>query len=302
MILVDYSSISIGAVHALHESLVKGTPEEATDLLRHVILNSLLSIKKKFAKEYGDIVIAVDNRRYWRKDYFPEYKASRKTDREASDLPWEAIYAAMDDVKDGLDRFFPYRVVDVEGAEADDVIGTLVHYIRDNVELDRMFDPGPLGMEEGPPLLIVSADKDFLQLQQFTFVKQYNPQRKQFVRVTPQEALEYLHEHIMRGDEGDGIPNVRMPNNTFVDHLRQLPITKTLIAQCKSDEGISEARVRLGFDRNRTLIDLDRAPMEVKHRIIDAFTNASTKSSRKLIYDYFVSRRLRNLMTSIEDF
>lgn len=126
------------------------------DLIRHVILNTLRSLKKKFGKQYGDLVIASDDRHYWRRDVFPFYKGNRKAEREKSDFDWLMIFSTISAVCDELREYFPYRVIKVPGAEADDVIATLCQR-RPSAE----------------PVLIVSNDKDFVQLLRYENVAIY---------------------------------------------------------------------------------------------------------------------------------
>ena len=227
MIVVDYNQTAIGSFMAE----VKGRTdvEPNLDLLRHMILNSIRSYKMKWGDEFGDLVIACDNRQYWRRQVFPYYKAGRKVTREKSGMDWSSIFEAVNLIRDELDEVFPYPVINVDGAEADDVIGTLAAYSQ------TIGEPGPLFEDEitPEPFLIVSGDHDFKQLQKFSNVKQYAPAQKKWVKITePAEVV--LREHIIIGDKGDGIPNMLSADNVFVNGTRQTPIRKVKLNKWKN--------------------------------------------------------------------
>ena len=173
------------------------------DLFRHMALNTIRNINSKFRNEYGELVIACDSYKYWRRDYFPYYKAHRKRDREQSNIDWETVFDYFKKIKTELRENFPYKFIEVENAEADDVIATLVQKIQDK------------------KFLIVSSDKDFQQLQYLPNVDQWDPMQNKFVKCS--DPLEYLMDHIFTGDRGDGIPNILSADETFVEGLRQKP-------------------------------------------------------------------------------
>jgi hypothetical protein len=256
------------------------------DLVRHMILNSIRMYMQKFGNEYGELVIACDNRRYWRRDVYPYYKANRKKARDASDLDWPAIFDCMHKIRQELKDYFPYRVIDVEGAEADDVIGTLVHRY---------------GNDFSVPILILSADKDFIQLHSYMNVKQYDPIRKKFI--THNNPVMYVKEHIIKGDVGDGIPNFLSPDNCLVVGIRQKPITaKKLSAWLyASPEQFCDETMLRNYKRNEQLIDLNFTPDVVKNKVLHEFEVQKDKNRSKL-FNYFVSFKLKNLLENIGDF
>ena len=67
MIIVDYSQTAISTLMA--ELRGRTDAEINTSLIRHMIVNALRSYKNKFGKEFGQLVIACDNKKYWRKHY-----------------------------------------------------------------------------------------------------------------------------------------------------------------------------------------------------------------------------------------
>ncbi len=94
-------------------------------MLRHMILNSIRMYNAKYREKYGQMVIAMDCGS-WRKKVFEHYKAKRKTTREASNIDWDGVYAALNNIRDEIRENLPFKVVEVRGAEADDIIGVLV--------------------------------------------------------------------------------------------------------------------------------------------------------------------------------
>jgi 5'-3' exonuclease len=281
MLLVDLNQVLLAGLMAQIANQ-KGKLDE--DLIRHMILNIIRNHAKNF-KEYGEVVLCCDNRNYWRKEFFPFYKAGRKKTREKSDLDWHLIFDMLSKFKVELRENFPYKVIDVEGAEADDIIGTLV--------------PRHAPHEK---ILILSSDGDFLQLQMYgENVKQYNPSQKKYIKSA--DPLLELKEKIIRGDKGDGIPNVFSPSDCFVRELRQKPITQKVIEKYLAEHygEWEDETARVGFSRNQTLIDLRLIPGDIKNKIINTYEETVPAKRSKLL-NYFIEHKLKNLMDVIEDF
>jgi len=289
MILMDFNQIAIGSVMV---SLHRGE-ELSEDLVRHLILNSIRYYRSKFFEKYGEMIICCDSKHYWRKDYFPHYKASRKKDRESAGHDWNTIFECLNSVRDELKENFPYKVLEVYGAEADDVIATLV----------RSCKLGELS-------LILSSDKDFIQLHGYQ-VDQFSPVAKKMIN--GDNPTQYLREHIIKGDRGDGVPNVLSPDDTFVSEKRQKPIRKTMLAniteamddwepdklfqlaKCPKDTWIRN------YQRNETLIDLNKIPNDIVKQINKEFDEVKV-GNRSDLFSYFVENRLSQLLDNIGDF
>ena len=264
-------------------------------LLRHMIINSIRGYKQKFGKDYGELVIACDNMRYWRKELFSFYKAGRKKAREDSGLDWKVIFEALNMIREELNLFFPYKVIDVDGAEADDIIAVLAKWSQTN-------DTNNLLFEEPKPFLIISGDHDFIQLHKYENVKQYSPIQKKFVR-SEQSPERYVFEHIIRGDKGDGIPNVLSADNSLVEGIRQKPISTKKIEQWykDQDELPQDAEFKQNYERNKKLISLEHIPEEIQQRIINTFEGQPRKDKSKLL-DFFVDNKMKNMLEVIEEF
>lgn len=283
MIILDINQVMLSNLMMQIGSHTNMKIEE--DLVRHMILNSIRMYNNKFREEYGDMVIACDNKRYWRREVFPYYKANRKKARDATDLNWNDIFDCMKKIREELTEYFPYKVINVDGAEADDVIGTLV----------QLF-----GNDMTQPILILSGDKDFIQLQTYLNVKQYDPIRKKFIEHNNPSL--YTKEHIIKGDAGDGIPNFLSADNSFVVGTRQKPITTKKLEQWlqMTPEQLGEELFR-NYKRNEQLIDLTFIPPDIKQRIINEYEAQKDKNRAKL-FNYFVSHKLKNLMENINEF
>ena len=281
MILIDLNQVLLAGLMAQIANQ-KGKLDE--HLIRHMVLNIIRNHVKNFKAEYGEVVLCCDNRKYWRKEYFPFYKANRKKNRDKSDLDWHLIFDMLGKFKQELKDNFPYKVLDVEGAEADDIIGTLV--------------PRQSKHEK---ILILSSDGDFLQLQNYPNVKQYNPSQKKYVK--SENALLDLKEKIIRGDKGDGIPNVLSPGDCFVRDARQKNITQGIFDKLINEEWTNweNEEAKVGFSRNQVLIDLTMIPVEIKERIINTYDDIKPASRSKLL-NYFIEHKLKNLMDVIEEF
>ena len=156
MIIVDYSGIALASI------IINKTFDEG--LIRHMILNSLRMYRTKYKEDYGELVIAVDGANNWRRKAFPQYKAGRKKDRDKSSFDWGEAFRILHMVKDEIKENFPYKVIHIDGCEADDIIGTIV-----------TMNPDPNNDYNPEKIMIVSSDRDFLQLQKYKFVRQYSP-------------------------------------------------------------------------------------------------------------------------------
>ncbi len=286
MIIVDLSQVMLSNLMMQLGNHANAQLEE--NMIRHMVLNSLRSYKSKFGPEYGEIVIACDNKNYWRRQLFPYYKANRKKNQDKSELDWKAIFETLSKIREELKAFFGYRVIDVESAEADDIIGTLCAEF--GTELNT-----------GEKILILSGDKDFIQLHTFANVNQYDPVRKKAIKHENPEL--YLKHHIMKGDAGDGVPNILSADNCFVVGDRQKPLTQKKIDHFMGLDLPNDlvTDVARNYSRNEQLIDLRHTPLEIKTKILQQYNEQAGKDRSKLM-DYFIAHKLRNLMEYISDF
>jgi len=275
-ILVDFSQIVIGS----YMTVAKHTTADI-DTLRPSVLNTLRIYRSKFYNEFGELILCCDDRHTWRKDLFPNYKASRKKTRKDSGVDWQNLYDSLNQMKDELREWFPYKLIQVEKAEADDVIATIVELSNERS-------------------LILSSDKDFVQLHKFN-VRQYSPMQKKFVEGDPKWSL---HEKIIKGDVGDGVPNLLSDDNVFVDEgRRQRPITKKKVDAWYNvePEMYCDAEMLRNYNRNKQLVDFIEIPDSIRINITKQF-ESTVSADRKRLLTYFVNNRLKNLTENISEF
>jgi len=284
MIIIDFSGICISSVL----SQPKQTLNEA--LIRHMILNSLRMYNAKYRDQYGEMIIVCDSNS-WRKTHYEHYKASRKTNRESSEHNWDEIFEIINRVKNEIDEFMPYRVLQVRGAEADDIIATLIANTQE------------FGQHEN--VMIVSSDKDFGQLQRYSNVEQYSPAiKKKVVEKNPQRML---FEHVMRGDVSDGVPNILSEDDVFVNGSRQKPLAaKTLekwyeASKTQSPQEYLTAEQYRNYCRNVKMIDLSHIPQDLIQSINQEYNLKQPKNNSKVL-NYLISKRCNQLVGSAEEF
>jgi len=297
MIVVDYSQAIISSIMA-----EIGNRKDVTldvDLVRHMVVNTIRSHKVRFSKEFGELVIACDSRKYWRKQVFPYYKANRKKARQESGYDWTMIFDAINLIKEELSTYFPYRVVEVEGAEADDIIATLAKWAYTNDYKEGSLIPEP------SPFLIVSGDHDFIQLQKYSNVRQYSPIQKKFVKAT-MPSSHYVLEHIFKGDKGDGVPNVLTSDNAIVEGERQKPVSSEKMKAWIEDPSSmpTDERFKRNFDRNKMLVDLDSIPSDISENIINTFSNPqlTVTRDRNVLLNYFIAKKMKLMIEHLEEF
>lgn len=279
MIIVDVNQIMIS--NLMVQINGRNAVELNENLVRHMVLNSLRAHNKKFRKDYGEMVIACDSGKVWRRQAFPNYKAGRKANREKSEHNWELIFDILAKVKNEIKQFLPYKVIELETAEADDIIAVLCRRIKEKI-------------------LILSGDKDFIQLHNER-IRQYNPVLNKFVGKDENPSL-YIKEHILRGDRSDGIPNVLSDDNVFIEGRRQTPLSKKKVESWVNEvvPTFTEEQQK-NYERNRQLIDLNCIPKELEDKINREFENIEV-ATRDKILNYFITKKLKTLIEVIDEF
>ena len=282
MILIDYNGIAIGNV------VVQRLAADE-NLIRHMILNSIRMYRQKFHKEFGEVVIVADGAGNWRKEAYPQYKANRKKSRDESSIDWENVFRIINMVRDEIRDNFPYKVMHQYGCEADDVIAQIA------------LETQEFGKHE--PVMIVSADKDFIQLQKYDNIKQFSPMTKKYVNHDNPRL--YMMEHIFRGDGGDGVPNVLSDDNVFVEGRRQSPVTKKKIEAWIESEDLQQAmgqEIYRNYLRNKKMIDLTETPSNVKSEIINNYESQDPWNNKKKVFPYLISKRCKLLLENVQEF
>ena len=276
MILVDASQIAISHL------MVRQKIEDGIniDSIRRSIVRVLARIQKQFGNEYGKMILCYDDKNYWRSQVFPYYKKNRKQERETSKYDWDLVFSVLNTIRDEIRRYLPYYVIQVQGAEADDVIATLSrkHHLEDKI-------------------LILSADKDFIQLQRYQTVKQYDPIRNRWIE--NEDPIQYLQEHIIRGDRSDGIPNILTCDDAIVNNKAQKKMSKekiSALASMKPEDFTNYIRLR-NWKRNSELIDFSKIPTNIVDNIVMTFNKYRVNPSVDI--QYFIDNNIQDL---IEEF
>jgi len=297
MILVDYSQVALAAILTFQREL-KGTESEVKNLIRHVTLSTIKSYKKKYGKEYGELVICCDGRKYWRKEFFEQYKGMRKSNRDKSDLDWKLIFDTLSEMREDIAKHFPWRVIHVDRAEADDIIAVMSKWLQDN----QLVQEGLV--EETQKVLILSSDKDFKQLQLYPTIKQWSPMQKKYITASKQEIRDFMIEHIVKGDTGDGVPNILSKDDVFMIGERQKPMSAKRLAEfidkgfdaCKNDDE------RRNWHRNATLVDFQFIPEDVQKSIVNTYLSNKPNGDKMTVMNYLMEHRCRLLLEELEDF
>ena len=281
MILIDLNQVLISNLMAQTRGKAENLPNK--EMVRHMVINSLRGFNLKFKSQYGNnIVLCADAGDPWRRDIYPNYKHARRKGRVDSATDWDNIFNMITEIKNEIAENFPYVMMYVEKAEADDIIATLVKHTNE-------------------PIMIISGDKDFIQLQTKPNVKQYSPIQKVFVG----EGLDpkiFLHEQIIKGDRSDGIPNILSPDDIFLTKEKQRPINKKRLEEWSNVNNIPlGSETSKFYERNKRLIDLSCIPEELERTIINKYRDYKIPSRSKLL-PYFIKYKLKSLMENIGDF
>ena len=282
MILIDYNAVAIG-------NLVVQRLDVEENLLRHMILNSIRMYRQKFQNEYGEVVIVADGQANWRRDVFPQYKYKRRKSRDESKIDWNEAFRIINMVRDEIRDHFPYKVMHEPNCEADDVIARLA------------LETQEFGKHE--PVMIISADHDFIQLHKYDNIKQYSPMLKKFVK--DKNPRLYSMTHIFKGDGGDGVPNVLSDDNVFVDDRRQTPVTKKKLDAWLEAEDLQKVMgdtIYRNYLRNKKMIDLTETPDAIKEQIINSFENQDPGKNKGKVFPYLVRKRCKRLVECVQEF
>ena len=281
MILVDLNQVMISNLMAQSRGDLSELPSK--DAVRHSILNTIRAFNVKFKDEYGEMIMCADAADPWRRDIFPNYKHQRRKGRVESKIDWDGLFKIMSEIREEFTTKLPYKVLHVDKTEADDIIATLVAEQTEDL------------------YLIISGDKDFIQLQHYGNVYQFSPLLKSFMGESADPVV-FLREQIIKGDRSDGVPNILSDDDIFLRDERQKPINKKRLAEWADTDNIPlGSETRKYFERNKRLIDLSMIPKEISESIINKYKNYKG-NDRSLLLQYFIDNKLKALIENINDF
>lgn len=304
MIITDFSQILMANVFmdADVNSCAKNPSEQSKNMLMHFGINSLRANYVKHRQKYGKLIIACDSSS-WRYQEFPHYKWKRKQMRAAdtSGIDWKFVGEVNDELYSVLDQYFPFILLKTNGAEADDINGIIVRHLAEQGGETNMF-----GEVEAEPVILLSSDHDNFQLHKYSNVRQWSMRDRKFITPDKKPHLALL-EKIVKGDSGDGIPNIKSAPDTFVTGTRQAPISqkflqsffdaKNPIDACENDFQ------RERFEMNQKLVSYDFTPPHLHDEIVIQYNQKNDRTvSKSQLMNFFISRRMNNLMSNIQDF
>lgn len=284
-ILIDFNQVILASLFSSignHHNI-----DVDENLIRHMFLNSLRANRKKFTNEFGELVICADGKNSWRREIFPYYKAGRRKSREESELDWNELFRIINMIRSELIEHFPYKVIHIDHCEADDIIGVIAQ------EYGTVLNTG------AEQILILSGDKDYIQLHRYTNIKQYDPVRKKWIQNSDPDK--YLMEHILKGDGGDGVPNVLSADNSIAVGERQKAMTAKRMAELLKGPSNMDSLTQSRYHRNKMMIDLSEVPQKYKDQILQEYAK-DKNIGRSQLFNFFVEKRLKNLLTDIQDF
>jgi len=258
-------------------------------------MNTIRMYRKQFKDEYGEVVLCLESSDCWRKEVFPNYKANRKKKKKDDSHDWNQVFGLFEQYLSEISEVFPYMQLRVPHTEADDIIAVVCQQFHCDEKI-----------------MILSNDKDFMQLQRYPSIKQYSPIKKELLEC--RNPKDFLLEHILKGDTSDGIPNILSDGDTFiVDGKRQKPVGKKRMMQMISDGKLSQME---NWKRNQTLVDFTCIPDTIRDEIIRTYKNEKSirENQRQEIKirpgqglfsnasNFLLEKKLNNLLDLAGDF
>ena len=276
IILIDNNQIILSSIFTAAKT---AQSEDDYGFIRHLVLNTYRKYLSKFRRDYGELIICNDSKNVWRKDFFPQYKKNRSERQKKSKFDWGKIFNELHTIREEMKDVFPYRFVQVERAEADDIIAVIAKNFHHKEKI-----------------MIVSSDKDFQQLQRYPNVEQYSPSKKGILRCD--DPYDFLLDHVVRGDSSDGVPNAISDDAVFVEGRRQTRLTNKKIQELKE---VGFQQENNFMERNQKLIDLTMVPDYIEEETMRQM-ETEVSGDRSKILNYMMKYRLRSLIDNLEDF
>jgi len=203
--IIDFSHL---CMRMLHISVLETNPKvkdglfitkEYESYFKHLIFNSISIIKSKLG---GEIVIAMDSKGNWRKDIYPDYKGQRKKVKDDSKINYKDFYGIVNDISEVMIESFPFKVLKVDKAEADDIAGVIAQRFGNEIDIT-----------------LVTSDKDWFQVMvENPKVKVYDPMKREFKKLDEFDCKilntkwgdisRFTLRHALKGDTGDNIKKI----------------------------------------------------------------------------------------------
>lgn len=211
-----------------------------------------------------DTVIAKDSRlvKSFRYSLYPEYKLTRKIQRSKRSQykigpVFEELYTNV------FPSIFDNHTMQlmVDGAEGDDVIASLAKSQKLSEDYDK--------------IVLISSDRDFLQLQTDRPVQQYDIQGElivprlkrgnEVISITPKQALLIK---IISGDTSDNIKPIKPKTGEITAYKYITEKADEFKKLLKENPEVAEKLVL-----NSKLVDFNNIPVELCQKVVDEFYN-----------------------------
>jgi 5'-3' exonuclease len=292
-LIIDFSQLTIRYTFAQAKELAKENFKN-WNMLKHTILNGVIQFKKRLPKN-TEVIFACDtkvDKKYWRHDVFPNYKVKRKSSQ--GEVPIDIMFNEIKYLEHKIKELFPWKVIRVGKCEADDIIGVIVNnFKRDNT-------------------VIYSSDRDFFNLVKNQNCYMYDPMKKIFIEQSKEgyNPQKYGFHHILTGDKGDGIPNIKSDINTFAEGTRQTPIRKAKINDLYyvfKEEGEEKMLEQLSNDevkrylQNKQLIDLTQIPQDLQDEIMNVYEKAKPNTNQNELWKWLMQNNFKVISENFQD-
>ena len=278
LVLVDGSSYLYRAYHALPSlSNAAGEPTGAI----HGVLNMINKLVREQPTEHFVVIFDAPGKTF-RDEMFEEYKANRPPMPDELRLQIDPLLEAVPAM--GL------PMLQIEGVEADDVIGTLCR----------------LGVAAGMEVLVSTGDKDMAQLVEagITLVNTMTGSQldrdgvKEKFDVYPEQIIDYL---ALVGDASDNIPGVpKVGAKTAAKWLNEYNSVENIVANADKIKGKVGESLRENFEQLalsqklatiRQDVALEQGPFELK----------KTAADSKVLHELYTRFELRTLLRQLAD-
>ena len=292
------------------------------EIVAFKIFEEIIDLKARFSVD--EVIVAVDNSSggYWRKDYWSGYKYGRKKGRDDSDIEWDEAFKTFEEIKDILKNYTSFKILDVPRAEGDDIGFVLSEYLSD----------------QGDEIILHTIDHDWIYNLKHPGVCYFKDNRTSkkdgcYVEAEPGELIELELDHLIGGDGGDYIKNVKAYSVFSKEFKEKYPNVKELDVWEKRHEidlafeqkyGVSAYKhPRYGykmflrskltvkellaqnpiyeknFNLNKTIALPEGIPIEVREKIINAYNEALCEKNPAKLQEYMTKNGMFELVGKI---
>ena len=230
LLLVDGSSYLYRAFHAMPDlrAVAGDSSSLPTGAIRGMV-NMMQSLRKDVKAQYAVCVFDAKGPTF-RDDLYPAYKANRSPMPDDLRLQIEPIHELV--------KLMGWRVLDVPGVEADDVIGTLAQ----------------MAVQQNMQVIVSSGDKDLSQLvnDHITIIDTMNGKRRDVEGVTEEFGVPpslMIDFQTLVGDTIDNVPGVeKVGPKTAAKWLNEYGSLDALMQKADEIKGVAGENLRKAKD------------------------------------------------------